>query len=355
MMCSFTRPADIMSMLTILTYSHQRNHDDQHHDDVIAHIMQINTLPPKLPGPTYADQALECQQLSSREWPGWKPNKRLAVTFCERATSLHRSPAKPSASQLSRAPSSFPSRLCHFCSSHLLLLTLIRGGSSLWSNPSCVPVITKILPRKSSTHKLTTSVEIMSRSTSHCDAHNYAHLCPLPRSDDYWARQATAEPAVAVAATECGSLGASTYLEHILTRVFFHTRGPPGTKSDKVPLFPEHPTCHPWGPPCFREPFFFHQSSKEKLRFSDSLLAPLLFRTEMKIGQPQAYLDEEFHGRAVLFGLKPLFLALKIGRPNLKKNSYIHRTVLNKTIFLNPLTTSIGKHEFTNISDSYKF
>ena len=56
-----------MSMLTILTYSHQRNHDDQHHDDVIAHIMQINTLPPKLPGPTYADQALECQQLSSRE------------------------------------------------------------------------------------------------------------------------------------------------------------------------------------------------------------------------------------------------------------------------------------------------
>ena len=67
MMCSSTRLADIMSMLTILTYSHQRNHDAQHHDDVIAHIMQINTLPPKLPGPTYADQALECQQLSSRE------------------------------------------------------------------------------------------------------------------------------------------------------------------------------------------------------------------------------------------------------------------------------------------------
>ena len=96
-----------------------------------------------------------------------------------------------------------------------------------------------------------------------------------------------------------------------------HT-GPPGTKSDKVPLFPEHPTCHPWGPPCFREPFFFHQSSKEKLRFSDSLLAPLLFRTEMKIGQPQAFLDEEFHGRVVmLFGLNPLFfLAPKMGRPN---------------------------------------
>ena len=179
-----------------------------------------------------------------------------------------------------------------------------------------LPVITKILPRKSSTHKLTTSVEIMSQSTSHSDAHKTTAPLPPPP-----VRRLLSAPSHGGARCSRSSyrvwVSRRTYLEHILTRVFFHTRGPPGTKSDKVPLFPEHPTCHPWGPPCFREPFFFHQSSKEKLRFSDSLLAPLLFRTEMKIGQPQAFLDEEFHGRVVLFGLNLLFfLAPKMGRPN---------------------------------------
>ena len=152
----------------------------------------------------------------------------------QQQVSTDRRPNLPQANSLENLPpSSFPSRLCHFSSSHLLLLTLIRGGSSLWSNPSCVPVITKILPRKSSTH-LPTSVEIMSQSTSHCGTRQ-RHLCPLPRSDDYWARQATAEPAVAVAATQCGSLGA--YLEHILTRVFFHTRGHPAPRVIKCLFF----------------------------------------------------------------------------------------------------------------------
>ena len=73
---------------------------------------------------------------------------------------------------------------------------------SPWSRKSCLenPRLTSWRPRWRSCHSLHLTL-------THT---RQRHLCPLPRSDDYWARQATAEPAVAVAATECGSLGAHT-------------------------------------------------------------------------------------------------------------------------------------------------
>ena len=43
-----------------------------------------------------------------------------------------------------------------------------------------LPVITKILPRKSSTHDVPTSIEIMSQSTSHSEAHKTTAPLPPP-------------------------------------------------------------------------------------------------------------------------------------------------------------------------------
>ena len=184
----------------------------------------------------------------------------------EQQVSTDRRPNLPQANSLENLPpSSFPSRLCHFCSSHLLLLTLIRGGSSLWSNPSSPRdhenPASKILDSRCADlggDHVTVYISLWHKTT--------AALPPPP------VRRLLSAPSHGGARCSRSSyrvwVSRRTYLEHILTRVFFHTRGPPGTKSDKVPLFPEHPTCHPWGPPCFREPFFFHQSSEEKLRFS---------------------------------------------------------------------------------------
>ena len=129
-----------------------------------------------------------------------------------------------------------------------------------------VPVITKILPRKSSTHDVPTSIEIMSQSTSHSDAHKTTAPLPPPP-----VRRLLSAPSHGGA--RCSRSSYTVWVSRRIPRAHPHQgllphTGPPGTKSDKVPLFPEHPTCHPWGPPCFREPFFFHQSSEEKLRFS---------------------------------------------------------------------------------------
>ena len=213
----------------------------------------------------------------------------------------------------------FPPHTCFYS------LWSVVGAASDPTPP--LPVITKILPRKSSTHDVPTSVEIMSQSTSHSEAHKTTAPLPPPP-----VRRLLSAPSHGGARCSRSSyrvwVSRRTYLEHILTRVFFHTRGHPAPRVIKCLFFRSTQLAIPGVHPASESHSSFTRALRKNwgsLPFngqSVSELAPLLFRAKMKIGQPQAFLDEEFHGREVLFGLKPLFLAPKMGRPNKKTPTF---------------------------------